>query len=87
MQTLTIYDNEGFILNQMQGSDLREPVGVPFIWVEIPQGKMLIKMDVTGEEHTPVFEDLPKNETQLLGEQVILMQQAIDDLILAGGAL
>lgn len=31
MQTSVIYDNTGFILSQVQGSNLREPVGVPFL--------------------------------------------------------
>lgn len=87
MKTLIIYDNTGFILSQMQGSDLREPVGIPFLWLEIPQGKLLKSIDVSGKERKPVYENLPKSETQLLQEKVDLMQAAIDDLILAGGAL
>lgn len=87
-QTLVIYDNTGFIISQMQGSSLREPVGVPFIWLEIPHGKILKSIDVGGEKHRPVFEDLPKPETQKLQElidQLIIdnlnMQQQIDTLI------
>lgn len=30
MQTLVIYDKLGFISSQAQGSNLREPEGVPF---------------------------------------------------------
>lgn len=78
-KTLIVYDNEGFILSQMQGSSLREPVGVPFIWVEVPQGKYLVSIDTTGEEHLPIFEDLPKSETDILKERL----QATEDAILA----
>lgn len=87
MKFLVIYDNTGFIINQMQGSDLREPVGIPFIWIEIPQGKILKSINVSGTEHKPVYEDLPKSETQKLQElvdQLIIdnlnMQQQIDIL-------
>lgn len=91
MKTLIIYDNTGFIISQMQGSDLREPVGLPFIYIEVPQGKMLRSVDVSGTEHKPVYEDLPKPETQKLQElvdQLIIdnlnMQQQIDTLITTG---
>ncbi len=91
IQALAIYDNEGFILSQMQGSNLREPVGVPFMWIKVPAGKRLKNIDVSGEEHIPVFEELPKPETQKLQElvdQLIIdnlnMQQQIDTLITTG---
>lgn len=87
MQTLIIYDNEGFIISQMQGSSLREPVGIPHLWVEIPQGKSLASIDVLVMPNVPIFEELPKTETQLLQEKLDLMQAAIDELILAGGIL
>lgn len=87
MKTLAIYDESGFIINQMQGSDLREPVGIPFIWIEIPQGKILKSINVSGTKHKPVYEDLLKSETQKLQElidQLIIdnlnMQQQIDTL-------
>lgn len=88
MKTLVIYDKTGFILSQMQGSDLREPVGIPFMWIEIPLGKILKSIDVSGTEHKPAYEDLPKPENQKLQElvdQLIIdnlnMQQQIDTLI------
>ncbi len=86
MQILVIYDHAGYIIYQAQGN-LREPVGVPFMWVDVPRGKYIERVDVSATEHTPVFADLPKTETQLLQNKIDLMQQAIDDLILAGSAL
>lgn len=83
--TLVVYDNEGFVQRQERGSNLREPVGIPFMWVEIPQGKYLTGIDVYTEEHTPVFEDLPKSETQLLQEQVNDLNMAMAALM--GGAV
>lgn len=57
MQTLIIYDNEGFILSQMSGN-VREPVGVPYIWVEMPENKYIQKIDTTTDPHTPVLIDV-----------------------------
>ncbi len=91
MKTLVIYDGTGFIISQMQGSDLREPIGIPFLLIEIPQGKLLKSIDVSETEHKPIYEDLPKPETQKLQElvdQLIIdnlnMQQQIDTLITTG---
>lgn len=91
MKTLVIYDETGVIISQMQGSSLREPVGIPFIWIEIPTDKTLKSIDVSETEHNPVYGDLPKPETQKLQElvdQLIIdnlnMQQQIDTLITTG---
>lgn len=84
MNTIIIYDNTGTIIMQASGS-MREPVGVPFIWVDVPQGQYAESIDVSGEVHVPVFVDLPKSETQLLQEQVADLNQAIAAII--GGAV
>ncbi len=77
-KTLVIYDNSGFIISQMQGSELREPTGVPFLWVEIPAGKQLTTIDVTVPPHVPVFEDVPNPNASL--EQMVqqLQNQLVD---------
>ena len=54
MQTLIIYDSEGFIISQMSGN-VREPIGIPFMWVEIPEGHYAKEVDVTTEPHTAIF--------------------------------
>jgi hypothetical protein len=60
INTLIIYDNTGYIISQQQGQPApKEPQGVPFIWVEIPEGKRVTKIDVTKTPHQAVFEDLP----------------------------
>lgn len=69
MQTLVIYDKSGFMVSQMQGSDLREPVGIPFIILEIPQGKRLVRIDVTKTPHIPVYEDM-LNPNATLEQQI-----------------
>ena len=54
MQTLIIYDSTGFIISQMSG-DVREPIGIPFMWVEIPKGHYIKEVDTTKEPHEPIF--------------------------------
>lgn len=58
MQTLIMYDESDFIISQIQGNNLREPVGMPFMKIEIPQGKLLVSIDVSKNPHEPVFEDI-----------------------------
>ncbi|HCA69504.1 MAG TPA: hypothetical protein DEP17_03545 [Lachnospiraceae bacterium] len=67
MQTLIIYDSEGYIISQMSG-DVREPVGIPFMWVEVPEGKRIVS--INPETNEPIFEDLPVPEIQQLRDQV-----------------
>jgi len=84
MNTLIIYDGTGYVIYQASGN-VREPIGVPFMWVEIPEGKHIVSVDVSGETHIPVFEDLPKSEVQLLQEQVNDLNMAMAALM--GGAV
>lgn len=92
MKTLIIYDDTGYIISAMAGS-IREPQGgVQFLWAEIPTGKQLkitdgIGVDVSVTPHQAILEDIPKTEIELLKEQLALTQQAVDDMLLAGGAI
>lgn len=82
MQTLVIYDNTEFIISQMSG-DVREPVGIPFMWLEVPEGKYIVGVDITGEEHEPIYEEYytPKSETDLLSERVDNLTVALAEVI------
>lgn len=84
--TLIIYDHDGYIIAQMSGS-VREPVGIPFMWVKVPEGKRLVSIDVSGETHIPVFEDLPKTEVQQLKEENLEIKLALAELaeLIVGG--
>lgn len=57
MRTLIIYDNTGHILAVI-GGDAYEPVGVPYMWVEVPADKYIVGVDVSNVIHTPVYEDV-----------------------------
>ena len=78
MQTLIIYDSEGYIISQMSG-DVREPVGIPFLWIEIPKGKRIVSVD--SVTNTPVFEDLPRSETEILKEQIDALNIAMAQML------
>ena len=67
-----IYDNTGYIF--LAGEGFPEPQGIPFLNVEIPEGKLLKSIDVSAEPHKPVFEDIPKSEMEILKEQVAELQ-------------
>lgn len=84
MKTLVIYDNTGYIINNVSGS-YRVPTGVPFIELEIPMGKRIstvngIGVDVTKTPHEVILEDIPKSESEILKEKLSLQEQAIVEL-------
>lgn len=90
MRNLVIYDDNGTILRVKGGiPEPKEPVGVPFLWVEMPQGKKIkeldgIGVDVSVTPHKVILDDIPKTEVELLKEQLIATQQAVDFLLLGG---
>lgn len=87
MDTLIVYDNEGFILSQASGTaDFREPPGVPFLWVEFPRGKRLkitdgIGVDVSVTPHQVILEDVPPTEIEQLKQTVA----DLTEIVLMGG--
>ena len=88
MSILVIYDATGRILSQM-GGDVQEPTGVPFMWVNIPQGMYIKNIDVSdASNHIPVFEDYPETEIDVLRKQLETQEQAILELsMMIGGAI
>lgn len=77
MNILVVYDSTGYIITQMSG-DIREPQGIPFMRVEIPQGKRLVSIDTTKNPHEPVFEDFEPTEIELIKQDI----QTINDKML-----
>lgn len=78
--TLVIYDATGLIIFQASG-DVREPVGVPFLWVDVPQGKRIAGVDISVTPNVVVLEDIPKSETQLLKEQIDSLTIAMAEMM------
>ena len=87
MNTLIVYDNTGFVISVMSGEPApREPQGVPFIWVDIPQGKQLkitngIGVDVSVTPHQVILEDVPPTEIDQLKQTVA----DLTEIVLNGG--
>jgi hypothetical protein len=82
MQTLIIYDATGRIYYQASG-DVQEPTGIPFLWVEVPEGKYITGVDVSGDTPSAILEDLPVSSVTLLQEQVTTLQETLDALVLS----
>lgn len=67
MQSLIIYDETGYILDIRSGEPSpREPVGVPFMWVDVPVGKKVVSIDVSVSPHQPILEDIPPSDIEQL---------------------
>jgi hypothetical protein len=56
MQFLIIYDTTGFIISATSGN-AREPEGLPFLYVDIPDGKYAAKVNVSAVPHEAVLYD------------------------------
>lgn len=81
-ETLVIYDDEGHVIQQLSGI-VREPVGIPFKWVEVPAGKYIVSIDVSKDQHIAVLGDMPKSTVDEVTE---LRQSVIElSLLVAGG--
>lgn len=85
-QTQIIYDETGYILSIRQDEPApREPIGVPFLWVEIPQGKQLkitdgIGVDTSVTPHQAILEGIPKSKTDILEEENLTLKMAVAEL-------
>lgn len=84
MKNLIIYDTSGYIISRSMG-DVREPIGIPFMWVDVPEGKYVENIDVSGTKDTPIFADLPKSQMQLMQEQINELTITLGDALLNGG--
>lgn len=80
MQTLVIYDMAGRIYYQAQG-DIQVPTGLPFLWLDIPAGKILKSIDTSKAVHTSVYEDVPKTELDTVKEQLSAVQIALAEMM------
>ncbi|QNU67274.1 hypothetical protein EHE19_001640 [Ruminiclostridium herbifermentans] len=88
MITRIIYDTNGTILSQQQGSNLYSPVGIPYLDIEIPIGKHAVSIDVSVTPNVAVLEDLPKSELQALKEENTEIKLALAELaeMVVGGS-
>lgn len=72
MNTFIVYDEAGYILSDRSGEPApREPIVVPFLWLEIPGGKRIkitdgIGVDVSVTPHQVIIEDIPPTKIEEL---------------------
>lgn len=83
MRTLIIYDANGYLISNVTG-DYRVPVGVPYLEIEVPEGKRIkntngIAVDVSVTPHQVMLEDIPPSEVDELKKQLTLLQTAFDE--------
>ncbi|WP_207710248.1 hypothetical protein [Clostridium sp. C2-6-12] len=75
-----IYDNTGFIYSQMEGYYVIPQGGVQYLEIEIPERKMLEKIDLTAKIHQPIFIDMELSETDLIKKKMEEQEIAILEL-------
>lgn len=86
MKTLIIYDESGYVIQALKG-DYRTPVGIPYLEVEIPEGKYLqsgIGVDLSKTPHEAIIINSPKSETDLLSERLEATEQMLLQMMLEG---
>lgn len=75
VKTLSIHDDEGVILSQQSGQPApRLPVGVPYIYEDVPVGKRVIGVDVSVTPNKLILEDIPPTETEAVKSQLASLQ-------------
>lgn len=81
MKTLVVFDNTGRIYYQAEG-DVAEPQGgLQFLWVDVPEGKYLTGIDVSGKTPQAILKDVPKSETAMLSEKVNALSVALANIM------
>lgn len=81
MNTLIIYDEQGYILTARSGQPFpKEPVGVPFLWVEIPEGKQIDYekgVDVSKTPHQVCLKEIPASTLKVVEERVAELEDIV----------
>lgn len=79
MATLIIYDKEGTIISQKEGT-VKEPVGVPFLWVDIPKGNYITKVNVSVSPNKAVFEQIPASQAEVMSSELERAHDRLNDM-------
>ena len=66
MNLLAIYDSDGTIYSIMQGDNIDAPKDLPYVYVNVPDGSILSRIDVSNPESpVPVFTYTAETEKQV----------------------
>lgn len=79
MKTLVIYDNTGEIYLMLYGTE-KVPQGLKSIFVDIPEGSQLERIDITDPSNPkPVFSYLPDTDIGRLQKEVATITSELTD--------
>ena len=87
MKTLLIYDNVGYVIQQISSS-YRVPVGVPYLEVEVPEGKRVVSgigVNVSVTPHKPILEDIPPSEIEKMRMETAATNAELFELVVSMG--
>lgn len=91
MKTLMIYDSTGQIFSSpITGSYATPQGGLNFIEIEIPEGKILKKVDTTVTPNVPIYEDIPKSDIEIANEKIAELEKEAADMnyvLMMGGLI
>ena len=73
MKILYAYDTSGNIIYAGQ----TEPAGIPCMWIDVPQGKRVSRIDTSKTPHTPIYKT---DEIADLQTRVAELEEAVVDL-------
>lgn len=65
---LVVYDANGVVY--FAGTGFPNPSGIPYLEVEVPEGKYFDGVDISVTPHQAKFKDIPKTEIELLKEKI-----------------
>ena len=80
IRTLVTYDTTGYVLDQRSGA-VREPVGIPFIWVDVPTGGYITSVDVSVTPNVATIAEPPVSHMIQLQSDVVSANSAIDMIL------
>jgi len=81
MHALVIYDLTGYIWNIIYGVET-VPQGLPAVFVDIPEGAALDRIDVTDPENPkPVFTYLPDTDIGRLQKEMSELKNRVDEAV------
>lgn len=63
-----LYNNKGDMIALWSADSSIDLSGNLYVEVEVPEGKNIDYIDVSGDEPTPVFKDTPKSQSEDIAE-------------------
>ncbi|MGX4600236.1 hypothetical protein [Faecalimicrobium sp. JNUCC 81] len=78
-KTLIVYDHDGEVILNISGN-YRIPNGLPYLEIKVPDGKYVVSVNVETKE--PIYEDIPKSQTEILEDKISILNEQNSKLLL-----